>query len=311
MPAQNGIIHNCTHGNNPDVKLTEDEMIVRIFTYLDKLFHIVKPQASVQPDSPSRRRANALPPAPTAPLHASAQALQAPVQKTLASLLGAAWRCSKSQAWLVRALHACSVATCASCLPPSQRLLFMAIDGSAPRAKMNQQRARRFKSGAPLARKQRRCFCSRSWFCALYTWPCWRTTGQPFAHICLRHPSQRARRRRRWRRRCVEGSLLLIRTRGSTPTASPLALVSALSAMRARASFAWHGPRKPGKATGKAPGCECLIAPFQPARPAWRMLTPPAAFMARLGAHIRFFIRKKIAEDTAWQKPTIIFSGGR
>lgn len=44
--AQNGIIHNCTHGNNPDVKLTEDEMIVKIFTYLDKLFHIVKPQAS-------------------------------------------------------------------------------------------------------------------------------------------------------------------------------------------------------------------------------------------------------------------------
>lgn len=41
-------------------------------------------------------------------------------------------------------------------------------------------------------------------------------------------------------------------------------------------------------------------------------LCPPcAAFMARLGAHIRFFIRKKIAEDPAWQKPTIIFSGGR
>jgi hypothetical protein len=40
----NGIIHNCTHGNNPDVKLTEDEMIMRIFTYLDRLFHIVKPQ---------------------------------------------------------------------------------------------------------------------------------------------------------------------------------------------------------------------------------------------------------------------------
>ncbi|EFN57770.1 hypothetical protein CHLNCDRAFT_143098, partial [Chlorella variabilis] len=72
--APNGIIHNCTHGNNPDVRLTEEEMILKIFTYLDKLFHIVKPQAG------------------------------------------------------------------------GGKLLFMAIDGSAPRAKMNQQRARRFKS---------------------------------------------------------------------------------------------------------------------------------------------------------------------
>ncbi len=31
--------------------------------------------------------------------------------------------------------------------------------------------------------------------------------------------------------------------------------------------------------------------------------------MARLGAHIRFFIHKKMAEDTAWQKPAVIFSG--
>lgn len=41
----NGIIHNCTHANNAEVKETEDQMIVKIFTYLDKLFHIVKPQA--------------------------------------------------------------------------------------------------------------------------------------------------------------------------------------------------------------------------------------------------------------------------
>jgi hypothetical protein len=40
----NGIIHNCTHANAAEVKLTEDEMIVAIFNYLDKLFHIVKPQ---------------------------------------------------------------------------------------------------------------------------------------------------------------------------------------------------------------------------------------------------------------------------
>jgi hypothetical protein len=41
----NGIIHNCTHANNSEIKETEEQMIVKIFTYLDKLFHIVKPQA--------------------------------------------------------------------------------------------------------------------------------------------------------------------------------------------------------------------------------------------------------------------------
>ena len=40
----NGIIHNCTHGNDPGTKLTEEEMVVKIFGYLDKLFQVVKPQ---------------------------------------------------------------------------------------------------------------------------------------------------------------------------------------------------------------------------------------------------------------------------
>ncbi len=40
----NGIIHNCTHGNDPNIKLTENEMVVRIFTYLDKLIQIIKPK---------------------------------------------------------------------------------------------------------------------------------------------------------------------------------------------------------------------------------------------------------------------------
>ncbi|KAJ9516662.1 hypothetical protein QJQ45_015162, partial [Haematococcus lacustris] len=66
----NGIIHNCTHANQREVKLGEDDMMLRIFDYIDKLIQIIKPQ----------------------------------------------------------------------------KLLFMAIDGCAPRAKMNQQRSRRFKS---------------------------------------------------------------------------------------------------------------------------------------------------------------------
>ena len=39
-------------------------------------------------------------------------------------------------------------------------------------------------------------------------------------------------------------------------------------------------------------------------------ITPGTAFMARLSEHLCFFVRKKIAEDPAWQRPHIIFSGG-
>jgi hypothetical protein len=40
----NGIIHNCTHANQREVKLTEDEMVVKVFGYLEKLVQIVKPR---------------------------------------------------------------------------------------------------------------------------------------------------------------------------------------------------------------------------------------------------------------------------
>ena len=40
----NGIIHNCTHGNDPGRKITEQEMIIKVFGYLEKLFQIVQPQ---------------------------------------------------------------------------------------------------------------------------------------------------------------------------------------------------------------------------------------------------------------------------
>ena len=40
----NGIFHNCTHGNDPGRKLTEEEMVLRIFNYLEKLFELVKPK---------------------------------------------------------------------------------------------------------------------------------------------------------------------------------------------------------------------------------------------------------------------------
>jgi len=38
-------------------------------------------------------------------------------------------------------------------------------------------------------------------------------------------------------------------------------------------------------------------------------ITPGTQFMARLSEHIKFYIRKKIKEDPAWQNIQIIFSG--
>jgi hypothetical protein len=40
----NGIIHNCTHGNDPSTKLTRKEMLHLIFNYLNRLVQIIKPQ---------------------------------------------------------------------------------------------------------------------------------------------------------------------------------------------------------------------------------------------------------------------------
>ncbi|ORZ37096.1 XRN 5'-3' exonuclease N-terminus-domain-containing protein [Catenaria anguillulae PL171] len=66
----NGIVHNCSHGNDPTLRLTEEQMFLAIFNYIDHLFHKIKPK----------------------------------------------------------------------------KLFYMAIDGVAPRAKMNQQRSRRFRT---------------------------------------------------------------------------------------------------------------------------------------------------------------------
>jgi len=78
----NGIIHNCTHKDSDDVqfRLTEEEMFLAIFNYIEHLFGKIKPK----------------------------------------------------------------------------KLFFMAIDGVAPRAKMNQQRARRFRTALDVEKARER-----------------------------------------------------------------------------------------------------------------------------------------------------------
>lgn len=134
----NGIIHNCTHkdSDSPTFRMTEDQMFIAIFNYIEHLFGKIKPQ----------------------------------------------------------------------------KLFFMAIDGVAPRAKMNQQRARRFRT--------------------------------------------------------------------------------ALDAEVAREKAIKSGVEMPKE---EAFDSNCI--------------TPGTEFMARLTRHLKYFISKKVSEDTDWQGVDIVLSG--
>ncbi|KAH6611217.1 alkaline phosphatase D [Trichoderma cornu-damae] len=135
----NGIIHNCTHkdaGEDATFRLSEDEMFIRIFNYIEHLFGKIKPK----------------------------------------------------------------------------KLFFMAIDGVAPRAKMNQQRARRFRT--------------------------------------------------------------------------------ALDAEKAREKAIREGVELPKE------------EPFDS-----NCITPGTEFMAKLSQQLRYFVNKKVSEDTDWQGCDIVLSG--
>ena len=131
----NGIIHNCTHGNNPNTTLSEAEMFLGIFRYIENVFDLIRPQ----------------------------------------------------------------------------KVFMMAVDGCAPRAKMNQQRSRRFRAARDLA----------------------------------------------------------------------------------------DGIKQAGERGEDVPA-----EPFDS-----NCITPGTAFMGRLHSAIQHWARRKVAEDTSWQKVQVIFSG--
>lgn len=134
----NSIIHTCTHTNDGDVtaRMTEKEMMVAIFNYIDHLFSVIKPK----------------------------------------------------------------------------KVFYMAIDGVAPRAKMNQQRSRRFKS---------------------------------------------AKEAEENRKKAIEKGVEI-------------------------------PPEEPFDSNAITPGTE---------------------FMARLTVHLRYFISRKVSEDTTWQGVRVVLSG--
>jgi 5'-3' exonuclease len=102
----NGIIHNCTHPNDADPlkqQLTQQEMMINVFKYLDKLFDMIRPR----------------------------KLLFMAIDGMCAPAPASTWSESESDGTLRNQHNSRCSHTCT---------------GVAPRAKMNQQRARRFRS---------------------------------------------------------------------------------------------------------------------------------------------------------------------
>ena len=133
----NGIIHNCTHANQTNVKGTEEEMMVKVFDYLDKLVQMVKPQKVLF----MAIDGEGVPWRMVCIAHGAGPLAGAPGHRWLV-------RCRPQRsrsAWAVN---------CGSSMDLHCGLVLSA--GVAPRAKMNQQRSRRFRS-ADDRKKVRRC----------------------------------------------------------------------------------------------------------------------------------------------------------
>ncbi len=110
----NGIIHNCTHGNDPSTKLTEAEMVVRTFSYLDRLVQIAKPQKMLF------------------------MAIDGAYSLFVIGL--------PSSLVMHHPSDTANIDPCCQHVWPGRPYFNCTSAGVAPRAKMNQQRSRRFRS---------------------------------------------------------------------------------------------------------------------------------------------------------------------